>query len=102
MPSKNKRIGNRLEREIVKRFEDAGYEAERAYGSDGRALGEKETVDVKVRLNELVDLRIQAKRRKTLAKYLEPPDGADITIVQKPYREPLVVIPLPLFLELIK
>ena len=100
-PAPNKRIGNRLERKIVEAFEEAGYPAERAWGSDGRALGEAEGVDVKVRLNDLADLRIQAKRRKALAAYLEPPEGCDIVIVQKPRKEPLAVIPLSLLLELL-
>ena len=46
MPHPSKRKGDRGERMVVQAARDAGLEAVRARGSDGRALGEAETVDV--------------------------------------------------------
>ena len=43
--NKSKQKGNRFERECVKIAETHGFSAQRAYGSNGRALGESETVD---------------------------------------------------------
>ena len=46
MPHPSKRKGDRGERMVVRAARDAGLEAVRARGSDGRSLGEAETVDV--------------------------------------------------------
>lgn len=46
MSSKNKVRGNVVEKEVVKAFQKAGHEAKRAWGSDGRALGLTEDIDV--------------------------------------------------------
>ena len=60
---RNKQRGYELEAEIVEDAEAKGLDAERAWGSNGRALGEHATVDARV-----AGCRIQAKRVKTLAK----------------------------------
>lgn len=87
----NKRRGNQLEYEVRDAFKAHGYDAERARGSDGRSLGLAPEVDVYV-----TDffLKIQCKRRKTLADYLTCED-ADIVCVRKDGRgaERLYVIP---------
>ena len=49
--NRSKQKGNRFERECVKMAENHGFSAERAYGSNGRALGESETVDIVIRAN---------------------------------------------------
>ena len=64
MASKSKAKGNRIEREVVKIFEEYGYSARRAWGSDGRSLGLNEEVDVLV--------NIKVKGRKRIADYLKP------------------------------
>ena len=75
-PSKVK--GNNFERELVKQAIAAGLSAERAYASNGRALGEAETVDL------LIDgVRVQAKRRKKIAHYLHVPDGANASLFRE-------------------
>ena len=58
-----KRKGSNFERELVNEAKERGLNAERAYASNGRALGEAEEVDLMVN-----GCRIQAKRRKALAK----------------------------------
>lgn len=98
-PSKSK--GNRLEKKIVDAATASGIKSTRAWGSNGKALGLTEDVDLL-----LGPFKVQAKARKAIAEYMKPPPGADITIVQevrKGHSEaPLVVIPLPLFLSLLK
>jgi len=101
MPSKSKAKGNRLERLIVNTFTEAGYECKRAWGSNGAALGEADTVDNVVNINGR-RLRIQAKSRKKIADFMKPPEGADVTILKEDRGEPLLVIPLSLFIELLE
>lgn len=97
-PSKSK--GNRLEYLLVKRAQDAGLEAKRAYGSNGKSLGFTDDVDVLIG-----DIKVQAKARKAVASFMKPPPGADVTVLQEIRKghteEPLVVMPLKMFLELL-
>ena len=46
MANKEKAKGNRFEKECVKVAEDYGFSATRAWGSDGRSLGQDSEVDV--------------------------------------------------------
>lgn len=84
-PSKTK--GNSYERELVNQATAAGLIAERAYASNGKALGEAETVDLTVS-----GVRVQAKRRKALPAYLVPPEGADVTVFRQDRGESLVLM----------
>jgi len=105
MPHSSKRKGNRFEREVVDTAEAYGLEAERAFASDGRSLGEAEECDVLIRGREemITDaVRIQAKRRKNIAQYLTPPEGADVNVIRENYGESLAVVPLSMFLELLR
>ena len=104
MPHSSKRKGNRYEREIVEDAEAHGLEAERAYASDGRSLGEAEECDVLIRgrADMVTDaVRIQAKRRKSIAQYLSPPDGADVTVIREDRGQSLAVVPLDDYLDLL-
>jgi len=87
MTSPSKRKGNQFEREIVNVARARGLIAERAYASNGRALGESEAVDVVVN-----GLRIQAKRRAKLPQYLQIPDGADAVVVRQDRGDTLVLM----------
>jgi Holliday junction resolvase len=89
----SKRKGNTFEREIVQLAKVAGLEAERAYASNGRALGEADTVDVVI-----AGVRVQCKRRKALPAYLRVPDGADVTVFREDRGESLVLMRLEDFL----
>jgi Holliday junction resolvase len=104
MPHSSKRKGNRYEREVVADAEAAGLDAERAYASDGRSLGEAEACDVLIRRRDadvLDTVRVQAKRRKTIAQYLQPPEGADVVVTREDRGDSLAVVPLTLFLDLL-
>ena len=52
MPSKNKARGNRFERLVISRAKNAGFEAERAWGSDGKSLGLTHDVDGIIKTKE--------------------------------------------------
>jgi Holliday junction resolvase len=104
MPHSSKRKANRHERELVKIAEAKGLESERAYASNGESLGEVKECDVLVegRDSDVVDaLRIQAKRRKTIASYLEPPEGTDCVVVREDRADNLVVLRFKDFLDLL-
>jgi len=75
-PSKSK--GNTFERELVNGAREKGLVAERAYASNGKALGHGEEVDCVV-----AGCRIQAKRRRKLPNYLRVPDGTDATVFRE-------------------
>lgn len=96
MTSKNKQKGNRFEREIVNIAKSLGLEAQRAYASDGRSLGCSEKVDVL-----LANKKLQLKARKTLPKWLSLED-VDAVIIKADRQDPLVLIPLAEYLELLK
>lgn len=104
MPHSSKRKGNRFEREIVHDAEAVGLEAERAYASDGRSLGEGKECDVLIRRRDsavLDALRVQAKRRKSIAQYLSPPEDADVTVIREDRGQSLAVVPLSLLFDLL-
>ena len=100
MAHPNKIRGNNLEREIVNKAKDRGLSAKRAYASDGRSLGKSEVVDVIVE-----GYTVQAKRRKKIAQWLYPEnhgDDVDVVCTRMDRKEPLIVMPLEEWLELIK
>ncbi|MEX2400555.1 MAG: hypothetical protein WD423_07270 [Rhodothermales bacterium] len=100
----SKRKGNDFERELRDAFHEAGLRCVRAWGSNGKTLrtddGRPCTSDVDL----LVEgrLKIQAKRRKTIAQYLKPPEGAHVAIVREDRGESVVTIPLELFTSLVR
>jgi len=96
MANANRNRGFGFEREIVNDAKAVGLDAVRAYASNGKSLGCAETVDLKIE-----DVRVQAKRRKKLASYLEIPDGADAVAFRQDRGDTLVMIRLPYFLELL-
>ncbi len=89
--------GNRFERELVNEAREKGIKAERAYGSNGRALGESEEVDALIG-----GARVQAKRRARLAAYLKPPKDADILAVREDRGETFAVMRWEDFLDLLR
>lgn len=84
-PSKTK--GNKFEREIVNDARAAGLEAQRAYASNGKALGHAEEVDLVA-----AGCRIQAKIRKALPAYLVPSDGVDAVVFRADRGGTLVLV----------
>lgn len=93
----NKRRGNDLEREIVSLAQDRGLPAKRAWGSNGQALGEHETVDLL-----LAGLKIQAKRRKSIASFLQVPEACDAVVFRQDRKPAMVLMSLERLFELLK
>lgn len=99
MTSKSKAKGNRFESQLVKLCEEAGLKAVRAWGSNGRALGHAEEVDL------LIEGRwkVQAKKRAKLPNYLkEWLTNVDCCVMASDREEPLVLMPMSKFLPLLK
>jgi|TARA_R110000822_G_scaffold18842_5_gene61790 hypothetical protein len=69
VPSKSKAKGNRFEVECVKKAQEFGLEAKRAWGSDGRSLGLHAEVDMVIE-----DFTVQCKVRKRIAEWIKPSD----------------------------
>ena len=80
--NKSKQKGNRFERECVKIAETHGFSAQRAYGSNGRALGESETVDIVIYANS-EKIKGQCKVRNKLPKYIKIPEGCDVVFLKE-------------------
>lgn len=103
MPSKSKRKGNGYEREIKAALVERGWTCERAYGSNGRALGEVDECDNKaVSPYGNATVRIQAKRRGSIAAYLYPPEGTDVVFLREDRAESLAVLQAERYLELVE
>ena len=94
MPSRSKAKGNRFERDIVTTIKELGIPAKRAWGSNGAAIGQHEEVDV------LMDekFKIQAKCRKSLAKFLNPTEHVDAVVCKQDRGETLIIMPFKEFL----
>lgn len=68
-----KQKGNRIERECVNIAKEFGFEAKRAWGSDGRSLGWSEEVDIEIKIPKIYRrFHFQVKGRKKIADYLKP------------------------------
>jgi len=98
-PSKVK--GNAYERELVQQAQEAGLEAERAWGSNGRALGFHEEVDCVLHVSENLTFKVQAKRRKKLADYIKPSVFVDLQLIREDRGESLAVIRYKDLLEIL-
>jgi Holliday junction resolvase len=101
MASKSKRKGNGYEAELVADLTDAGFVAKRAWGSNGRSLGEVEAADVVLTVGSRKVI-IQAKRRAVVADYIKPTEGVDVVMTRGDYEATLVVMPLKEYLRLLK
>ena len=97
MTSSSKRKGNGFETEICDAAKEKGLPARRAYASNGLALGEVEAVDCLI-----AGLRIQAKRRKKIADFLQVPDGCDCVVFRQDRGDSMVLMDYARFLELLK
>ena len=113
MTSKNKSRGNIVEVETVKAFEKAskGMRARRAWGSNGKALGKHEEVDVFVQYHESTgslnpkemdyagDLKIQCKRKKSLPSWLGFTEHVDCVVTREDRGELFIMFKLEDFIK---
>ena len=91
-----KRKGNRFERLIVEIARRYGFNAQRAWASDGRSFGEHSEVDVKVD-----KFKIQAKSRKKIAGYIKPSEHVDMQVIKEDRGKAYAVIEFERFLEIL-
>ena len=97
MTHPSKRKGNHFEREIVNQATACGIPAERAYASNGKALGHAEDVDCVIGGH-----RVQAKRRKALAAFLRPSETVDAVAFREDRGETFVLLRLADWLNLLQ
>ena len=112
MPSKSKSKGNRFERAIVDSIQHHGTkrEAQRAWGSNGEALGMHAEVDLifseklggEFREQWNYTYKVQAKCRKNIAQFLKPSQNVDMQIVKEDRGKTYAIIELDKLLELIQ
>ena len=102
MSSMQRRKGFAYEREIVEVLKEAGFKAERCWGSNGRTRGLPEEVDIVCNTGSDSDLWFQCKRKKAISKYLIPTEGIYATIIREDRGENLAVIRLSDLLTLME
>ena len=100
MTTKSKRKGNGFESELVKRLKGEGWDAERAWGSNGAALGEAADVAIVAKFNG-VKWKLQAKRRAKLPSYLIPTDSVDAVVAREDRGEAIVIFRFEDFIKLV-
>ena len=96
MSSPSKQKGNRFENELVALAKGWGLKAQRAWGSNGKAMGEHEEVDCKIE-----EYTVQAKRRKKIASFLKC-EHTDIVAFREDRGETYALMPFDIFLEMLK
>lgn len=101
MTHKSKAKGNHFERELVNIARDSGFEAKRAYASNGQSLGHHEEVDLVI-TGSKVEAKVQAKRRARIAEYITPSENVDVVAVREDFGQPLVVLSYCDYLDLLK
>ena len=79
MPNKSKLKGNKFERDIVKAVELHEIKCVRAWGSNGASIGQHPECDL------LIDdeIKVQAKVRKALPKWIRPSENVDVQIIKE-------------------
>ena len=97
MPSTSKAKGNRFERLVVNLAKKAGFKAVRAYGSNGKSLGEAEDVDCLVG-----GFKVQCKTRKHIANWIKVPESCDVTAVKENRGKTYIVMRYDDWLNLLK
>ena len=97
MTHPSKRKGSTFERQLVNQARESGLDAQRAYASNGEALGEHAEVDLMVESK-----RIQAKRRKSIATFLHPSEHVDAVAVRQDRGETLIIMTWWEYLDLLK
>ena len=87
---KAKAKGSRVEREVKKIFEEAGFETVRSAGSFGKA-------DLQVK--GIGSIQVKARKQFSVLNLF---DGADKLVIKANRQEPYIVLPLRTYLEEIK
>ena len=109
MGRSQKQKGNRVERKIVKKLNDAGFDSKRTWGSSGRSMGLDDEVDIvlapaaDLKTPSTKDLYLQVKGRRKVADYVKPKENViDAQVLVQDRQEPLVVITFEDYVEYVK
>jgi len=81
--------GSRVEREIKRVFESAGFEVVRSAGSYGKG---------DLYISGLGTVQIKARKRFHIYELFE---SADVLVIKGDHKKPLIVMPLDKFLEVV-
>lgn len=102
MPNRSKQKGDRRERELRDYLTLHGFQAARARGSDGRALGQHEQCDLLVNDH----LAVQVKGRNKVAEQFKPNKDVPVVMLREDGGsvpdKTWVVMTLPDWIRLIK
>ena len=106
MAAKNKKRGNEAEYYIRKQLQRANFSVDRGWGSDGRAMGEHEEVDLRIN-HSPANQKIQVKRRKQVAAYIIPSEHVDAQMLyvdraKGVKRQVLAIVTLDRYMELLE
>lgn len=98
MPSKSKVKGNRVERDIANYFGLHGIKAVRAWGSNGKAFGLEEEVDLL-----LEDYyKLQVKARKAIPKWIGLTENVNAAIIKEDRNKAYVLMTIDEFIRVYK
>lgn len=100
MSSPSKAKGNRAEKKVVDMLKASGIEdAQRAWGSNGRAMGQHEEVDVLAN-----GCRIQVKARKALPAIIRDAltEHVDAAVLYQDRTDPVVVLRMDDFVQIVQ
>lgn len=94
-----KRKGTRVEREVVQALREAGLEARRVPTSGNSMAGWPYDLEVHIPGVGMVPVEVKARKRFALEAWL--PEGG-LLVLKPDRRPPLVVVPLEVFLDLVR
>ena len=92
-----RRKGFTFERALVNMAKDSGIEAKRGWGSSGESLGLHAEVDCLIG-----GFKVQAKRRKSIATFMQPSDEVDVVALRQDFGPSLIVMRYSDWLDVIK
>ena len=101
MSNKGKDKGYRFEKQCIDMLKDNDIEAQRAYGSNGLALGLTNDVDIKIEHKGKM-YALQCKVRKRLGNIFKPNENNYGQVVKQDYDDPYITIRFKDFIELLK
>lgn len=93
MANRSKAKGYRAEVEVVETLRSLGCKAERAWGSNGKARGWHEEVDVVAETGART-LLLQVKSRRKLPDYIAPNENVTMQVIKQDRGPLMAVIPL--------
>ena len=82
---------------MTKAYFEEEIKVQRAWGSNGAAMGQHEEVDVLIG----DDIKIQAKCRKAIGQWMIPNENVDAQVIKGDREEPLIVMKYDDWLEML-